>query len=376
MNILCLSWRGPKHPNAGGAEISTHEHAKGWVKAGHKVTLFTSGYKGAKALEYIDGVRVIRRGSQYLSVQIAAFKWFMLDRKEEFDIVIDEFHGIPFFTPLYVRSKKIGFIHEVTKEVWRMNSWKVPLSFLPSVLGTLLEPFIFRLLYTNIQFMTVSCSTKKDLVEWGIPQNQIVVIYNGLNALKKIRPFKKEKKKTLIFLGTLSKDKGIKDAIKVFRIVDQAEEGKWQFWVVGKVDPGYLEYLKVFCQKLGIRKKVSFWGFVSEDKKFELLSKAHIAINPSIREGWGLVVIEAASVGTPTIAYNVPGLRDSIINQKTGIISSENTVAELAAGILGLMDNEKKYKLISKNAILWSKRFSWKKSIKESLGLIDNLVSN
>ena len=222
MNILCFSWRGPKHPNAGGAEISTIEHAKGWIKAGHKVTLFTSSFKNAKELEYIGGVRVIRKGSQIIGVHLAAFKWFIFDRKKQFDMVIDEFHGIPFFTPLFVRGKKLGFIHETTKEVWKLNPWKTPLNLLPSILGTFLEPFIFKLFYKNIPFMTVSNSTKKDLVEWGIPQKQITIIHNGLSTPKVRKTFKKEKKKTLIFLGALRKDKGIENALKVFKLVEQA----------------------------------------------------------------------------------------------------------------------------------------------------------
>ena len=285
-------------------------------------------------------------------------------------MVIDEFHGIPFFTPLFVRGKKLGFIHETTKEVWKLNPWKTPLNLLPSILGTFLEPFIFKLFYKNIPFMTVSNSTKKDLVEWGIPQKQITIIHNGLSTPKVRKTFKKEKKKTLIFLGALRKDKGIENALKVFKLVEQAEKDKWQFWIVGKVDPVYLRKLELQSRKLGVDKKILFWGFVSEEKKFELLGKAHVAINPSIREGWGLVVIEAAYAGTPTVAFDVPGLRDSIINNRTGIICAENTVDGLARKILELMKDVKRYKRISKNATVWSRKFSWDKSVSLSLQLL------
>src|SRR6266498_3127303 len=110
MNILIFSWRGPKHPNAGGAEISTHEHAKGWVKAGHRVTLFTSYFPNSKKEEVIDGIEVKRYGRQMFGVQWEAFVWYLFKPHEKFDLVIDEFHGIPFFTPLYVKVKKMGFI--------------------------------------------------------------------------------------------------------------------------------------------------------------------------------------------------------------------------------------------------------------------------
>src|SRR3989344_3656213 len=119
MNILILSWRGPGHPSAGGAEQVTLEHAKGWVKAGHDVTLFTSFFKDAKRKDLVEGIKIIRSGRQFFEVQFRAFLWYILAKHHKFDLVIDEFHGIPFFTPLYVRSRKLAFIHEVAKEVWK-----------------------------------------------------------------------------------------------------------------------------------------------------------------------------------------------------------------------------------------------------------------
>lgn len=372
MNILIFSWRGPKHPNAGGAEISTHEHAKRWAKAGHKVTLFTSFYKGAKKEEIIDNVNIIRRGSQVFCVQIEVAKWYLFGNHLEFDVVIDQFHGIPFFTPLFIKSKKIAFIHEVTKEVWALNPWSKPFNLIPTIIGTFFEPLVFKVFYKNIPFMTVSESTKKDLIKWGIAQDKITIIHNGFNFLK-VPKVKKEKKKTLIFLGALGKDKGIEDALRTFALIDRHEQG-WQFWVIGKSDIRYLKKLKMQCKILNIDKKVKFWGFVSENKKFELLSKSHIIINPSIREGWGLVVIEAASVGVPTVAFNVPGLSDSIIDGHTGIICSNNKVENLAGSILKLIKDGNEYKKMSSNAIIWSKNFSWGKSANKSLKFLKNIA--
>ena len=208
MNILILSWRGTGHPNAGGAEISTHEHAKAWVKDGYSVTLFTSFYKGAKSEEKIDGVNIIRRGDQFFSVHWEAFKWYCFGHHQKFDLVVDQFHGVPFFTPLYVRVKKLGFIHEVTKEVWNLNQWPFPFNFIVAILGRTLEPLVFKL-YQNTYFMTVSESTKKDLIGWGMPEKNITIIHNGIYIHRFKKLPNKELKKTLIYLGALAKDKGI-----------------------------------------------------------------------------------------------------------------------------------------------------------------------
>lgn len=369
MNILIFSWRDIKHPNAGGAEISTHEHAKGWVSAGHKVFHFSAHFKGAKRKETIEGVQYLRHGVQYFGVQVAGFCWYFFGRHGEIDLVVDQFHGIPFFTPIYVRTKKLGFIHEVTKEIWLTNPWPKPYNKIPALIGTVFEPFVFKILYRNIPFMTVSKSTKKDLLDWRIPEDQITVINNGANLLSTKR--KKEKSKTLIYLGALAMDKGIEDAIEVFAKIYKSNKD-WQFWVVGMGAKGYLEALKEKTKLLKL-KNIKFWGFVSEKKKFELLGGAHLMINPSAREGWGLVNIEANSVGTPVIGYRVAGIRDSVVHGKTGLLVEKGDIQAMAKSTIDLLKNEKKYKDIQTNAEAWSKKFTWRKSTQASTKLIEAL---
>lgn len=372
MNILMLSWRGPKHPNAGGAEICTHEHAKGWVRAGHSVILFTSAFKGGKKEEIIEGVKIIRRGRQIFGTQWEAFKWYLFGYHQRFDLVIDQFHGIPYFTPLYVRTKKLAFIHEVTKEVWRLNQWPLLLNRLVAFFGELGEPWIFKLFYKNIFFITVSESTKQDLIKWGIKPHNITIVHNGFRK-PKIKFFPKEKKKTVIFLGALSKDKGIEDAILTFKELNNQMKD-WQFWIAGKSDSNYLRGIKRMAKNIGILDRIRFFGYVTERRKYELLSRAHILLNPSIREGWGLVVIEAASSGTPCVGYDVPGLRDSILNNKTGIICKPDPIS-CSKAILSLVNDHNKYLKLKKNCIRWSKKFKWEDSYRRSLKIISRFAS-
>ncbi len=372
MNILIFSWRGPGHPHAGGAEKATHEYAKGWVKAGHSVTLFTSDYSNCKKEEVIDGVIIKRYGSQILQVHLEAFKWYISNNHPSYDLIIDQFHGIPFFTPLYIKGKKIAFIHEVTKEVWSLNPLPRPFNLIPAIFGMLFEPLIFKLIYRNIPFLTGSNSTKKDLMEWGIPEANITIVDYGLEKpkIKKIPP--KEKIKTLIFLGALAKDKGVEDVLNIFAGVNNKKAG-FQFWIVGKGEQDYAQLLKLKAKQLGLEKNINFWGFVKESKKYELLAKAHLLINPSYREGWGLVVLEAASVGTPTVGYDVPGLRDSIVNNKTGILSPKDPES-LAIKALELINDAERYEMFRRNCHIWSKRFDWDKSARLSLKFVEKVV--
>lgn len=375
MNILILSWRGPGHPYAGGAEESTHQHAKGWIKAGYDVTLFTSYYPGAKVEEITDGVKIIRQGSQNFGVHFKAFFWYVFKHHHKYDLIIDQFHGIPFFTPLYIKEKKLAFIHEIAKEVWSLNPWHWPFNLIPYLVGSIFEPLVFKMFYKKVPFITVSKSTKRGLMQWGIPGENITVIYNGIEKTEFKNNVVKEKEKTVIYLGTLSEDKGIKDAVETFSVLSQ-QYNDMQFWIVGKGESGYRKELELLVDKLRINRKVKFWGYVSNEKKFELLARAHVLINPSVCEGWGLVVIEAASVGTPTVAYNVSGLRDSIINGETGILSNERNFESLATEISKLLENKERYGKISRNAIIWSKKFSWEKAAGMSISLIDRIMEN
>lgn len=372
MNILIFSWRGIGHPNAGGAEIVTHEHARAWVKAGHKVTLFTSWFRGCNRDQSIDGVRILRRGYGPIIVHVKAFYWYLFSTSEKFDVVVDQFHGIPFFTPLFVRTKKLAFIHEVAKEVWWLNPWPRPFNLIPAILGSFLEPLIFKIFYRNIAFMTVSRSTKSDLVSWNIPENNITIIHNGVKKFSTTSHYEKERKKTVLFLGALTKDKGAEEALKVFRCIDVMDED-YQFWIAGKGDRHYQGLLVRRSREMGISDKLTFWGFVSEKRKFELFSKAHILIDTSVREGWGLVVIEAASAGTPTVGYNVPGLRDSIVHGKTGYLCEPVPLA-CAMKIVSLLESRTDYTRIRRNCFKWARKFNWRKSTKKSLSYIHTLI--
>lgn len=364
MRILILNWRDIKHPLAGGAEISTHEHAKRWVKAGHKVIQFSSSVKGEKSSEFMDGVQIVRRGNHY-TVHLYAFYYYLKYLRGKIDFIVDEFHFIPFFTVLYTGVKKMAFIHETAEEIWFKNQ-----VFPINILGFILEPLFIKL-YKNISFMTVSESTKKDLIRFGIPSHNIHVIYNGIRAINSQE--NKEKNPTLICLGRLAKDKGTEDAISVFYQVQQVHENS-RLWVVGREESrGYLNKLKNKVRDLNISQKVIFYNYVSEEKKFDLLKRAWILINPSVKEGWGLTVIEAASQRTPAVAYDTSGLRDSILNENTGLLTRIKTPNALTEKIVMLLTDRLLYNALSKNAVEWSRKFDWNDSTKKSLVLIDNI---
>jgi glycosyltransferase involved in cell wall biosynthesis len=148
--------------------------------------------------------------------------------------------------------------------------------------------------------------------------------------------------------------------IKAFEIVKRRIEDS-ELWLVGYGDA------KV------IKNGIKVFGKVDDKKKKNLLSKAWVSVSASMKEGWGITVIEANACGTPCIAYDVPGLRDSIIDGKTGfLIKEDGDVEKLAEAIIRILENGSLRRKLSKNALEWSKEFSWDKSAKEFLKVVGN----
>ncbi|HVZ67453.1 MAG TPA: glycosyltransferase family 4 protein [Patescibacteria group bacterium] len=364
MNILILNWRDPANPKSGGAETVTMEHASAWVKAGHKVTWFSSMFNGAKQIEIIRGVEVFRRGNP-LTVYILA-PLFYLFSKRSFDLVLDEIHGLPFLTPLYIKKPKLVLIHEVAGEIW---SYMFP--FPISMVGKFAESLYFKL-YKKIYFWVPSKSTMDDLIKMGIKKRYIKLINDGIDNKPLTKLPIKEKTPTFIFVSRIVKMKGVEEVIKsFFFILKELKDGN--LWIVGDGDPEYIEYLKEVLRSYSISAKVKFFGRVSNAEKFKLMSKANLLLHASRKEGWGLVVIEAASQATPSVVYDVSGLRDSVINGKTGIVITENKPESMARAAIDLIKDNRKYNKYQNNCLAWAKRLEWDKPIKESLELIKDV---
>lgn len=365
MKIVIFNWKDIKSPQSGGAEIVTQEYARGWVRAGHQVSLVCAAFTGSFRTETINGVKIVRLGpknkySRFL-IHILAFFYYQKHLKNRVDLVIDQIHWVPFLTPLYIKEKKLIFIHEVAKDIWIKQFGLIGL------IGKFIETYLFAF-YKNISFLTVSESTKNNLIKFNINKNNITVIYNGIKVDSTKKTFKKEKDPTLIYVGRLTKAKNVEDVIKSFQIVNK-KIPTVRLWIVGgNNDTEYFNKLKKEANS-----RIKFWGFVTNEEKEKLMAKSRLLVNASLAEGWGLVIIEAATMGTPAVVYNVSGLSESVVNGKTGVVCSKNTPQEMAKQIIELLLNNKKYREMQKNCLTRAKEFSWKKSIDKSLKLIENL---
>ncbi len=359
--ILIFNWRDIKHAWAGGAEVYVHEIAKRWAKQGINVTVF-SGYDNKSAMDEVkDGVKMIRRGGKY-TVYFWAFIYYLFVLRKKHDVIVDCENGIPFFTPLYSNKPIFLLVYHVHQEVFRQYL-PIPIAKTAALLESKLMPFVYR----NKQVITISESSKKAILRLGhFKQENIQIIYCGIDS-KNSNPRSKTSFPTFIYLGRLKPHKNIDIGIKAFAKT-LIHHPKAVLYIVGEGEEELR--LKSLVKSLNITDSVSFYGRVTESIKYKLLAESWIMLQPSGIEGWGITVIEANRSGTPVIASDVSGLRDSVVNNETGLLVEVKNVKQLALAMDYVLSNNVRREQYIKKALVWSKNFTWDKSADMFLGII------
>lgn len=344
MNILWLSWRDVKNPASGGAEKVAIEVASRFAQNGNNVTLFTSRFKSSKSQETIRRVKIVRRGN-LLTCRLFAFLYY-IKRADEFNLLIDEINTIPFFSTLYVRNKTVTLIHQLAKEYWfKQTFWPI------NILGYLLESPILKL-YKNSPTLALGASTRRDLDNIGF--TQIKTYRPGIDFKPQLVT---NKNNLILFIGRLNQAKKPEEAIIAFRQIS-LNFPYAKLSIIGRGEPGFVKKLQKITAELKLKEKVKFEGYVSQKDKVNLLKKAKIMLIPSVREGWGLVATEAQAFACVPVAYNVPGIRDAIENNHTGILTNLNPES-LANSAISLLKNEKLRSILAQNGYQHSLKFSW-----------------
>jgi len=347
MRFLMLNWRDPHNPKSGGAERVSEAYLTELVRRGHEVSWFANDFEGATREEVINGITIVRGGGKGSSVW-KAIQWYR--RQSRFDLVIDQHHGIPWFAPWWSKTNCVAYIHEVLGPIWSVfYSWPL------STLGRWQERWTHSL-YRHIPFWVPSESTKKALQQHGV--GQVTVIPNGTDTppLPELEIKQLTQPLQLIAVSRLAPNKRVDHAIELLRIL------------VGRSIPAHLtivgtgeseDSLKKMARELRLENQVTFTGKLSEQAKNDELRKAHFLVHTSVREGWGLNVIEANALGTPGIVYPVAGLVDSTVHDITGMVTVDETPASLANHLLETLSDPGKYDRLRLNAWERSKTFQW-----------------
>ncbi|PKK82896.1 MAG: hypothetical protein CVT49_11335 [candidate division Zixibacteria bacterium HGW-Zixibacteria-1] len=368
MKILALNWQDLTNPMAGGAEVHLEELLKRIVRNGHEVTLFCSGYDSCLPEETIDGIRIIRRGNRYNFNWIAPPALRKLVRENHFDVMIEDINKIPFYTPLYLKIPTLVVVpHLFSTTVFREIN---------ALLGLYIYLFEKPLVpvYRKRKFNVISESTANDIVKRGIPSGNVSVVHCGIdntvyNFDASLRKFEKP---TVLYLGRIKKYKSVQHLILAFeRILRDLPETELK--IVGAGD--YVPKLMALAGRLKVRHKIDFTGFVSQAEKVNYLRRSHVAVLPSSKEGWGLTNIEANACGTAVIAADSPGLRDSVLNDKTGFLYEFGNINQLAEKLLTILrDNETRTRL-EKGGLEWVRKFNWDDAAKKFMEILEGVAA-
>jgi glycosyltransferase involved in cell wall biosynthesis len=361
MKILIFSWRCWLNPDAGGAEIFTKEVARRWARAGNDVTLFTAEFDGCKRDEVDCGVRIVRSGRRYSVYGRAKEYYKRVLSKEGYDIVIDEINTRPFLTPKFVSNGDniVALIHQLAREYWFYET-PFPMSYI----GYYFLEKRWLKNYVDIPTVTVSESTRQDLADLGF--KKVFVVPEGLNFEPLDKVPEKEDYPVVAYVGRLKRAKRPDHAVKAFSVVRE-KIPQAELWIVG--DGYFIRDLEKMAGE-GVR----FFSGSDDSKRRELISRAWVLVNPSIREGWGLNVIEANALGTPGVSYDVPGLRESILDGKTGLVTRLNTPEELAKNIAHILQNDTLRGELASNSLEYSRIFSWDRTAAEIMEILEEKI--
>ena len=366
MKILILNYRDRTHPLAGGAEVHLHRIFGKLTELGHEVILFTTSYKGAADIETIDGIRVVRCGSDARFQLNVLLKVPKLIKELNPDIIVEDLNKLPLFSPYITKIPKLIQIHHL----WKSSIFKEA-SF-PVAFAVWFGERLIPRVYKKCHFAAVSPSAKRELCELGIANDKISVIYNGTEAeyldAEKVR----DKSLYFLWLGRFRKYKGVWVALEAFKIFSEKHpDVKLLFAGSGSEE----QKLREKAKEWGLEGKVEFLGTVEAEEKMELMGKALGLLQTSYKEGWGLTVIEAAACGTASIASNVSGLCDSVKDGITGLLFKAGNAADCARKMEMLCDNAVLRNKLESEARGYAGSFDWGNSAKETLFLMQSLVN-
>src|SRR5258708_5336023 len=336
MKLLWITWKDFHHPQAGGAELVANELWQRLLEDGHDVTMLSCGYKGAESEGLLEGIRVIRVGSSRYLHPAKALAYYIRHLRGQFDVLIEEVSGAtPYFSVLFAgKTQKFMLYHQLGRIHW-LYEIKRPFSYLGYYAFVPLVTKLASMSRTPV--ITVSESTKQALSHYGFRPERTRIISEGLeiepiNNLEKVQKFKRP---TLLSFGAMRAMKRTLDQIKSFELAKQ-DIPNLQFKLAGSSNSAYGKKVLEYIQRSPFAKDISYLGPVSDEEKIRLMQKSHLAVQTAIEEGWGLTITEAASQGTPAAVYDVAGLRDSVRDNETGIIT-EPTPKALATATVGLL---------------------------------------
>lgn len=310
-SVLLVNWRDTAHPEGGGSERYNERMAEGLVRRGYRVTVQCAAHGRAPGDEWVNGVRFRRRGGRW-TVYLWALVAVVRLRP---DVVVDVQAGMPFFSRLVARCAVLTLVHHVHREQW------------PAVVGPVLgrigwwvESRLAPLLYRNCRYLTVSEQTRRELAGLGVATARTTVVRNGSDPVPQVRA-ERDAEPLLVVVGRVVPHKRVEHAVDVVARLARRWP-KLRLEVVG--DGWWLANLTEHVRTRDLSDRVTLHGYVSEQDKHEILARAWVHLCPSVKEGWGIAIMEAAGHGVPSVAYHqAGGVAESIVDGETGLLADD-----------------------------------------------------
>jgi glycosyltransferase involved in cell wall biosynthesis len=354
--VLVMNWRDVSHPEGGGSERYVESVSRRLAQHGWDVTMLCATHPGHRGWSERDGVRMLHVGGR-LSVYLRGLLHLLTHR---YDVVVDVQNGVPFWSRLVTRGPVVVLVHHVHREVW-----PVAVGRLAARVGWWLESVVAPRVYRGCRYVTVSDATRRELVGLGVADDRIEVVHNGTEAWE-YPDAPRSPQPRLCVVGRLVPHKQVEHAVEVVSAL--APRTDVHLDVVGH---GYwADAVRRHADDLGVADRVHLHGYVSNERKHELMSAAWVHLCPSLKEGWGLVCIEAARHGVPTVAYrHAGGVVESVQDGRTGVLVDDlPSLIHSTAALLAADDVRER---LGAEAREFARDFSWDVTASRFSGVLD-----
>jgi len=365
VRILVLNWQDVTNPQAGGAELHLQEIFKRIIARGHSVDLLCSSWASAPQRAKLDGIEVHRIGTRHNYPFVARRYYRENLAGNGYDVVVEDLNKVPLYTPLWGVRKLVALVHHLFgATVFREAS-------VPVAAAVWLSERPLASLYRNVPFQAVSQSTADDLVERGIPRSSIRVIYNGVDS-ERLTPSRSERspEPLFVYLGRLKKYKRVDAVIRAFAELNMPQA---RLEIAGTGD--YRAALEALVKSLHLSDRVRFLGFIPEEEKVHLLRRAWSSVLASPKEGWGISNLEAAACGTPVIAANSPGIRESVIDGETGFLVPGDDLQAMTAAMRGIVQSPELVEKLGSAARRFAETFTWDRAANDTITHLEEVVA-
>ncbi|MDG2051004.1 MAG: glycosyltransferase family 4 protein [Myxococcota bacterium] len=351
--VLILNERDPHHPKAGGAETHVYEIFGRLAARGFEMTHWSAGFQGGRDQDWVSGIRVERLGPLALYYPRVLHHTFRETRRDRFDVVVECLNKVPYYAPLFAARPVLALCHHLFGEV-AFQQVSAPIAAAVWASERLIPSF-----YQGCEFLAISESTARDLAKRGLDADRIQVSHPGIDRPQEEVDVAIPRKRRVIYVGRLEAYKKIDILLRAMKKI----EPRWpeaEIFIVGR-GPA-LSGLQDLARTLGLSDRTHFSGFITNAERDALLASSRVCVCPSEKEGWGLTVIEANATGTPVVATDADGLRDSVRDGETGFLVGDEDVEGFARAIGRLLDDDALALRMSQAALDWSRTFDWERS--------------